>query len=57
MELPTTFERVNIPYRAILAVEACRTAMVAKAMRLIDAPPAAIKSWVLAKSTRPERAN
>ena len=52
-----TFERVNIPYHAILAVEATRTVFVARAMALIDAPPAAIKSWVIAKATRPERAN
>lgn len=57
MELPKTFERVNIPYRAILAVEACRTVMVARAMRLINAPALAYKGWLLAKATRPERAN
>lgn len=57
MELPRTFKEVNIPYHAIIAVEALRTVMVARMMRMIDAPESAIKSWVLAKATRPERAN
>ncbi len=52
-----TFERVNIPYHAILAVEAGRTVFIARAMRLIDAPQDAYKRWLLAKATRPERAN
>lgn len=52
-----SFERVNIPYHAIRVVEESRTIMVARAMWLINAPPEAIKGWVLAKATRPERAN
>lgn len=52
-----TYERVNIPYHAIRVVEESRTIMVARAMWLINAPPDAIKGWVLAKATRPERAN
>lgn len=53
----TGFEGINIPYQALLVVEASRTAMIAGMMRLLEAPPEAIKDWVIAKATRPERAN